>query len=160
MKLRNTCMVPAGLPETWAALLDVPGAARCVPGVARVALEGEDRYRGTLKARVGPMSITLSGTVTVEEREQEKGRARFLVEATDRRVGGGVKTVMVLQLTATPAGETEVVIETDTTFMGRLGEIGQPVIRRKAQSTIEEFARNLSLELGTRPSHAQGVPRQ
>jgi carbon monoxide dehydrogenase subunit G len=72
------------------------------------------------------------------------------VEAGDRRVGGGVKTDMQVQLKATPSGETELLIGTDTTFMGRLGELGQPVIRRKAQSTIEEFARNLSRELAAR----------
>jgi carbon monoxide dehydrogenase subunit G len=114
-----------------------------------VSQEGEDSYRGTLKARVGPMSITLAGTVTVQEQESDSGRARFLVEASDRRVGGGVKTEMLMQLTATPSGHTEMSLETDTTFMGRLGELGQPVIRRKAQATIEEFARNLSRELAT-----------
>ena len=55
-----------------------------------------------------------------------------------------------MQLTARSPAETELTIETDTTFMGRLGELGQPLIRRKAQSTIEEFARNLSRELAAR----------
>lgn len=148
MKLQNSCIVPAGLPESWEFLLDVAAAAKCVPGVVEATPEGEGRYRGTLRARVGPMSINLSGTVTIEEQEPGSGRARFLVEASDRRVGGGVKTEMLMQLTARSPTETELVIETDTTFMGRLGELGQPLIRRKAQSTIEEFARNLSRELG------------
>ena len=148
MKLESSCTVPVGLAETWDYLMDVATAAKCVPGVVDVAPDGDGRYRGTLRARVGPMSITLSGTVTVQEQEPESGRARFpLVEAGDRRVGGGVKTDMQVQLKATPSGETELLIGTDTTFMGRLGELGQPVIRRKAQSTIEEFARNLAREL-------------
>ena len=120
---------------------------RCVPGVVDVAADGDGRYRGTLKARVGPMSMTLSGTVRVEEQDEAKGRARYIVEASDRRIGGGVKTEMQVQLKSSSPTETELLIETDTTFMGRLGELGQPVIRRKAQSTIEEFARNLAREL-------------
>lgn len=136
--------------ETWDYLMDVAASARCVPGVVEVAPDGAGRYRGSLRARVGPMSITLSGTVTVQEREPASGRARFLVEASDRRVGGGVKTDMVMQLTACSPSETELAIETDTTFMGRLGELGQPVIRRKAQATIEEFARNLEREMAAR----------
>ena len=150
MKLQNTCVVPAGLRETWDALMDVPTAAMWVPGVDAVAEDGDRRYRGSLKARVGPMVMTLSGTVTLEEREPDSGRARFLVEASDRRIGGGVRTTMVVQLAEAASGGTEVAIETDTTFMGRLAELGQPVIRRKAQSTIEEFARNLSRELEAR----------
>ncbi len=150
MKLQNSCIAPAGLTESWDFLIDIPNAAKCVPGVVDVTPDGDGRYRGTLRAKVGPMSITLSGTVTVQQQEPESGRARFLVEASDRRVGGGVKTDMLMQLTARSPAETELTIETDTTFMGRLGELGQPVIRRKAQSTIEEFARNLARELAGR----------
>ena len=150
MKLQNSCVVPAGLTESWDFLMDVVNSAKCVPGVVEASPDGEDCYRGLLKAKVGPMSINLSGTVTIQEQEPASGRARFLVEASDRRVGGGVKTDMTMQLTAKSPTETELTIETDTTFMGRLGELGQPLIRRKAQSTIEEFARNLSRELAAR----------
>ena len=150
MKLQNSCVVPAGFTESWDFLIDVANAAKCVPGVVDVAPDGDGCYRGTLRAKVGPMSINLSGTVTVQEQEPESGRARFLVEASDRRVGGGVKTDMLMQLTGRSPAETELTIDTDTTFMGRLGELGQPIIRRKAQSTIEEFARNLSRELAGR----------
>lgn len=147
MRLENSCVVPASREETWDFLTDVSTAAMCVPGVVEVASNGEGCYSGTLKARVGPMSITLSGTVKVEEQDHEQGRARYLVEASDRRLGGGVKTEMTVRLKSSSPTETELDIETDTTFMGRLGELGQPVIRRKAQSTIEEFARNLSRAL-------------
>ena len=100
MKLINSCVVPAGLADSWDFLIDVANAAKCVPGVVDVASEGDGRYRGALRAKVGPMSINLSGTVTVQEQEPNSGRARFLVEASDRRVGGGVKTDMLMQLTA------------------------------------------------------------
>ena len=130
--------------------MDVATAARCVPGVVDVSADGEGCYRGMLKARVGPMSITLSGTVKVEEQDLREGRTRYVVEASDRRIGGGVKTEMLVRLKQVSPTETELTIETDTTFMGRLGELGQPVIRRKAQSTIEEFARNLARQLEAR----------
>ena len=150
MKLENSCVLPTGVAETWDFLMDVESAAKCVPGVVEVATDGDNRFHGTLKARVGPMSITLSGTVRVEEQDLSEGLARYLVEANDRRIGGGVKTEMLVRFRPVSAEETEMVIETDTTFMGRLGELGQPVIRRKAQSTIQEFAKNLSRELEAR----------
>ena len=150
MKLVNTCVVPSEQAQVWDYLMNIPVAAKCVPGVASVVDEGDGCFRGTLKARVGPMGMALSGTVTVEHQDQDLGLARFLVEASDRRVGGGVRTTMLMQLSGTSDGGTEVAINTDTTFMGKLGEIGQPVIRRKAQKTIEEFARNLTNALATR----------
>ena len=150
MKLQNSCLIPVGMSDSWDFLLDVPNAAKCVPGVLEVSKGNDDSYNGTLRAKVGPMSITLQGTVTVRERDAESGRARFLVEASDRRVGGGVKTELLMQLNARSPMETELLIETDTTFMGRLGELGQPVIRRKAESTIEEFARNIARQFEER----------
>ena len=88
--------------------------------------------------------MNLSGTITVLFQDSDAGEARFLVEANDRRVGGGVKTDMTMRVTAQSPNETELEIVSDTTFMGRLGELGQPIIRRKARNTLEEFSRNLS----------------
>ncbi len=143
MKLENRCLAPAGPAATWDFLVDIEKAAMCVPGVREVTPEGDGKYRATLQAKVGPMSMSLSGTISVLESDREKGEARFLVEASDRRVGGGVKTDMLMRVIPRDAGETEVEISTDTTFIGRLSELGQPVVRRKARTTLEEFSRNL-----------------
>lgn len=147
MKLTDTCQIPAGVAQTWQYLMDVPAAARCVPGVTQAAPDGPGRYRGELRARVGPMTLTLSGALTLQEQDPQSRRARFLIEAGDRRVGGGVKTRLQIQLTPLTPHQTELSIETDTTFTGRLAELGQPIIRRKAQSTIQEFARNLQKQI-------------
>ena len=150
MKLSDACIVPAGFAATWSYLLDIANSARCVPGVDVAAPDGAGRYRGILKARVGPMSLTLQGTVTIQEQAPESGRARFLIEAADRRLGGAVKTDLRMQLTPLSGNETKLSIETDTAFMGRLAELGQPIIRRKAQTVIQQFAQNLRQELAAR----------
>lgn len=151
MKLEIRSVVPASREATWALVMDIPRAASCIPGIKDVTPDGEGRYQATLQARVGPMGMTLSGTITVLSQDAEAGEARFLVEANDRRVGGGVKTNMTMKVIARSPNETVLEIISDTTFMGRLGELGQPIIRRKARNTLEEFARNLSklLESGS-----------
>jgi carbon monoxide dehydrogenase subunit G len=40
--------------------------------------------------------------------------------------------------------KTDVDIRTDANVMGKLGEFGQAVIRKKADQIVQEFARNLS----------------
>ena len=45
------------------------------------------------------------------------------------------------------AGATEVQAVADLQFSGRLGELGQPLIRRKADSMLEEFTENLRAAL-------------
>ena len=144
MKIEIISVVPASREATWALLMDLPRAAMCVPGITEITPDGESRYKATLRARVGPMGMTLSGTITVLSQDADAGEAHFLVEANDRRVGGGVKTNMSMKVTAKSADETELEIVADTTFMGRLGELGQPIIRRKARNTLEDFSKNLT----------------
>ncbi|MCH2501766.1 MAG: hypothetical protein MK126_02840 [Dehalococcoidia bacterium] len=143
MKVEIVSVVPASREATWTLVMDIPKAATCIPGLKDITPDGEARYQATLQARVGPMGMNLSGVITVLSQDAESGEAHFLVEANDRRVGGGVKTNMSMKVTAKSPTETELEIVADTTFMGRLGELGQPLIRRKARNTLEDFSKNL-----------------
>ena len=143
MKVEIVSVVPAGREAIWALVMDIPKAASCIPGLKDITQDGETSYQATLQARVGPMGMNLSGVITVLSQDAESGEAHFLVEANDRRVGGGVKTNMSMKVTAKSPTETELEIVADTTFMGRLGELGQPLIRRKARNTLEDFSKNL-----------------
>ena len=149
MKLENRCLVPADKDTTWSLLMDIPRAAACVPGMQDLTPDGENRYQASLRIKVGPMTINLSGTVELLEQDREKGEARYLVEASDRRIGGAVKTNMTIRLVSQSDGQTELNISSDTTFMGRLGELGQPLIRRKTRTTVEDFARNLAKQVSS-----------
>ena len=144
MKVDIVSVVPASREATWTLVMDIPKAATCIPGLKDITPDGEARYQATLQARVGPMGMNLSGVITVLSQDAESGEAHFLVEANDRWVGGGVKTNMSMKVTAKSPTETELEIVADTTFMGRLGELGQPLIRRKARNTLEDFSKNLS----------------
>jgi carbon monoxide dehydrogenase subunit G len=93
------------------------------------------------------MGLNFSGTISVVQQDRDQGEAHFRVEGSDRRVGGGFRAEMIVTLQPMGPGQSELTIATDTVFMGKLGELGQPVIRRKAVSTIEQFAKNLARRL-------------
>ena len=130
----------------WDFLMDVPTVGRCVPGVERIEAVDGSAYRGGLKIQVGPIRLSLEGTITVEETDREAGRARLRAEANDRRLGGGIRARLSLSLAPAEVG-TRVRIDTDLAVLGRIGEFGQPVIRKKADTLLEEFARNLRAAL-------------
>jgi uncharacterized protein len=152
VKLENRCLIPADKGATWALVMDIPRAAACVPGMEEVVAEGPDRFRATLRVRLGPMGLNLSATVQVLEQDEEKGEARFLVEASDRRVGGAVRSDLTMRLAPQSDQQTELTIISDATFMGRLGELGQPIIRRKASATMQDFAHNLAQQIDNPPA--------
>jgi carbon monoxide dehydrogenase subunit G len=149
MRLENSCLIPADQATAWALVMDIPKAAACVPGLKEITSDGENRFKAALQVRVGPMGLNFTGTVVVVETDEDGGEARIQVEAVDRRVGGSIKADMTVKLTSANAagggsGPTQLSIITETAFMGKLGELGQPLMRRKAKTTIEEFAKNLA----------------
>jgi carbon monoxide dehydrogenase subunit G len=96
--------------------------------------------------KVGPVRLSLQGTISVEEQDRTAWSARMRADANDRRLGGGIRARMHLTLTPAEAG-THVRIDTDLTVLGKIGEFGQPIIRRKADTLLAEFARNLGSAL-------------
>ena len=147
MKLENRCLVPASADKTWALLLDIPQSAPCIPGVQDVTPDGENQFKAIMQVRIGPVRLNFSGTMNILEQDREKGEARFRIEAADRKVGGSIRADMTMQIISLSPEESELVIVTDTVFMGKIGEFGLPIIRRKANSTLEDFARNLAKQV-------------
>jgi carbon monoxide dehydrogenase subunit G len=140
------CVVPVERERLWSFLMDVPRVARCVPGVEHVEALDDHSYTGRLGVRIGPIRLSLDGTVAVEEQDPAAWRARMRADAHDRRLGGGIRAR--LSLTLTPADDgTRLHIETDLAVLGKIGEFGQPVIKKKADALLEDFARNLKSAL-------------
>jgi carbon monoxide dehydrogenase subunit G len=130
----------------WDFLMDVPTVSRCVPGVGPVEAAGDNAYRGSLEVKVGPIRLSLQGTITVEEQDRRGWSARMRAEANDRRLGGGIRARMHLTLLPAETG-TRLRIDTDLAVLGKIGEFGQPIIRSKADALLEDFARNLGAAL-------------
>jgi carbon monoxide dehydrogenase subunit G len=55
------------------------------------------------------------------------------------------KTSMVLKEIS--ANQTELLVESDVNILGKIGEFGQPIIRKKADSMLKEFVENIKKQL-------------
>jgi carbon monoxide dehydrogenase subunit G len=149
MKFTHSAKVAAPRDRVWARLMDIPAAARCVPGVASVRPNGKDKYLGTLAVQIGPVRLVLDGDFAVTARDESAGRASIRADAKDSRVGGAIRATMDLALSE-KNGETELRIGTDLAVMGRLGEFGQAVIKRKADQLMQDFAECLARQVTMR----------
>ena len=130
----------------WDLLMDVPKVGHCVPGVESIEAVDGSAYRGRLRIQIGPIRLSLEGTITMEEQDRSAWRARMRAEANDRRMGGGIRARMSLTLAPAEAG-TRLRLETDLAVLGKIGEFGQPIIKKKADTLLEEFVRNIGITL-------------
>ena len=137
MKLEHTVSIDAPRARVWAVLMDLPVAARCVPGTRDIVADG-DLVRGTLDVRVGPVKLALNGTVTVDQRDDTAGTARLRADAADQRIGGAVRAYVDVALTGD--GPTLLRVSSDVAILGRIGELGQPLIARQADKVLAGFA--------------------
>ena len=127
--------------------MDVPKVAQSLPGVESVSKLDDTTYQGTLKVRVGPIALNLAGKIIVEEQDKENWRASLRAEANDRRAAGAVKGKTTMMLKEAGPGQSELVVETDVNILGKIGEFGQPIIRKKADSMLKEFVENIKKQL-------------
>lgn len=138
--------INAPIDRAWDFLMDIPAVSKCVPGVESIEEIDKDNYIGALKVRVGPIGVKLEGRVTVAERDAEQKRAQLNVEAADKRIRGAVNGKTTMHLEEVENG-TDLVVHTDVSILGKLGEFGQAVMRKKADQIIRQFAQNVSREL-------------
>jgi len=74
-------------------------------------------------------------------------RAALRAEAADRRAAGAVRGKSTMQLKKLGPDETELSVETDVNILGKIGEFGQPIIRKKADQMLNQFIENIKKEL-------------
>jgi carbon monoxide dehydrogenase subunit G len=149
MKFEQTIDLPGASPDrVWDFVMDVPSMAKCIPGCSSVEDLGDNHYKATVKIKVGPIGLTLASDISIVEKNEADRTASLLVEAADKRVGGAVKATMAMKLT--PEGDgSKLEVTTDANVMGRIGDFGQPIIRKKADQTLQEVAENLRKALAT-----------
>jgi len=142
MKLVNEFTVAAPIEETWTTLLDVERVASCLPG-ASIEPVGEDgSYRGRMRVKVGPVSMSYGGTVRLAEVDADSHVAAFEARAKETRGTGTAAAKIRNALTETAAG-TRVQVETDLDVTGRPAQFGRGLMEEVASKMLGQFSGRL-----------------
>jgi carbon monoxide dehydrogenase subunit G len=147
VKFTQTAQIPVARERLWDFLMDVPTVAKSLPGVESVNKIDDTTYQGALKVRVGPISLNLQGKIILEEQSKENWRAALRAEAKDRMAAGAVNGKTSMTLKELSPDQTELLVETDVNILGKIGEFGQPLIRKKADTMLKEFVENIKKQL-------------
>ena len=151
MTFTQTCTIKARRDTVWAFLMQAENVANCLNGVEAMKQLDEDHYEGTLRVKVGPISLALQGTLHVEARDHQRWHGAMRAEAKDRRLGGGMRAHLRMDLQETGPQQTEMLVTLEAHMLGKLGEFGQPIIRKKAETMLQEFAVQVSQHLVETP---------
>jgi uncharacterized protein len=156
MNFVQRCTIAVARPQLWEFLMDVPRMAACVPGFEEVVSAGNDTFSGRMRVKLGPIVVNLEGTVAFRERDAAEFRAVVKTDARDCKIGGGVDATATMRLLESGPAASELVVEAQARFMGKLGEFGEPVIRKQTDATIAAFARNVAARFQVSAEPGQG----
>jgi carbon monoxide dehydrogenase subunit G len=141
MRLSGEIAVDAPRDAVFAKLQDLHFFASCIDGVKDLVPRDERIFDAAFETKVAYMAFKFKVTVELTE-----------VSAPERIVAKieGAPMGLVGRLTATSetwlaevARGTSIRYEIDTALTGRLGSIGQPVLKAKARDMEKQFAQNL-----------------
>jgi uncharacterized protein len=141
MKFQGNLLIARPVEEVWEFLWDVEKLSRCIPGCESVkTVKERERYELKIKDSVGPITVQFELCADVKKLEPLK-RIEIAMEGKDFKAGG-VRQTMALGLSSA-GNNTEVNFETDVNVFGRLGTLGYPFVKKKAETVIKEFGDNI-----------------
>jgi carbon monoxide dehydrogenase subunit G len=138
MKISGTIMVQAPRAEVYKTLRDARLFASCVDGVRDLAETGPDAYSAMFETKVAYMKFAFKVTVQVVCAEEPRDiEAR--IEGAPLGIVGRLTAISLTRLTEM-SGATRIDYDVDASLTGKLGSLGQPVLRAKAKEMERQFA--------------------
>ncbi len=142
MKFSGEIAVGAARDAVFAKLQDIHFFASCIDGVKDLTPRDDRQFDAVLETRVAYMTFKFKVAVELTEmRAPEVIAAR--IEGTPMGLVGRLTATSSTRLSEAADGSTIIHYVIETALTGKLGSIGQPVLKAKAKDMEKQFARNL-----------------
>jgi carbon monoxide dehydrogenase subunit G len=154
VQLSNSFRIARPVPEVFEAFLDVQRVAGCMPGSRLLGKSGEDTYDGEVKVKVGPLSVSYAGQLTLLDVDRERWSMTLRAQGREQRGAGNADALVQAILTEADTG-TLVELSTDLNIRGKVAQFGRGVIGEVTDGIMQTFASNVETMLaGSTPSAA------
>lgn len=133
--------------KTWDFLIDINKFSSCLPGLEEVKQIDDKTFDGVIVASVGPISGKFTFRATIVE---SKAPEQMVVktEGMDSVTKSIVNADMTVDLHDAAENETIMDYRADIKIKGRLGILGDMVLRATATLILQEFTKRLRQGVG------------
>jgi carbon monoxide dehydrogenase subunit G len=156
MELNHEFTVPVPVDDAWRALLDIERVAPCLPGATVEDYDGKT-VTGSVKVKVGPVTVTYRGTAVFEEQDEAAHRMVLVASGRETRGQGTARATVTATLVERDGG-TAVSVRTDLTVTGRPAQFGRGVLAEVGDRLVGQFATCLADRLTEQPQGAEEEP--
>jgi carbon monoxide dehydrogenase subunit G len=125
--------------ESWQAILDLERLIPCVQGGCVIEKTGPDSVKAEIKVKMGAMSMTFTGTVTVLEQDEANHHAVMQVKSREAGGQGYANADVVFSLS--DGGGT---VHTAAQITGKAASMGEGVVVSVLDGLIKDFTSKLA----------------
>lgn len=136
MKITGTATLTADPGQVWDAFHDPAVLARCLPGCEQLSEVSPDHYAMTVTAGVAAIKGTYDGEVALREPQRPDS---FTLKASGSGAPGTVDATVVVRLSPTPNGGTDLVYDADASVGGAIGGVGQRMLSGVTRKLAGQF---------------------
>lgn len=145
MTMNGDAVLPASQADVWAKLNDPETLKACIPGCQSLDREGENGFVAVAKVKLGPVSATFKGKVTLSDIDPPHGYK--ISGEGEGGVAGFAKGGAVVKLEAVPEG-TKLTYDVEAQIGGKLAQLGGRLINGVAKKLADEFFANFAKAVG------------
>lgn len=146
MILSNEFTIDAGIDDVWKYLLDMEAVAGCLPGATIEPGDEGGVFKGSMRVRIGPMTVDYRGTARLIEVDEESHTAKMSLNANAKK-GQGTAMATVTNRLEPSDGGTRVLAETDLQITGPQAQFGHGVMADVGSRVLAEFASRLEEQI-------------
>lgn len=141
MKYHGKVAFRAAPADVWRVVLDIEQFAECMPGVQNVVKIDDRTFEGGMSAKVGPVSGDFAFRAEIVEAE-EPVRLAARVEGEDSLTKSAMTAAIEMTLAEADDG-CELAYVAEVNIKGRLGIVGDMILRPTGMQVIDEFFNRL-----------------
>jgi uncharacterized protein len=143
MLITNEFEVAAPVDKVWRFFDNIPHVAACLPGAELTEDLGDEKYKGRVSIRMGPVRLRFAGTADITERDEAAKRIVVNAAGADERGRGQAAMVVSARLTRSGGG-TRVGVTQDLQVSGAAAQYGRGMISDVSSVLMRDFAANLA----------------
>jgi len=142
MLIKNEFEVAEPVEKVWQFFDDIPQVAACLPGAELTEDLGDDKYKGKVAVRMGPVRLQFAGTADITERDEAAKRVVVHASGADERGRGQASMVVTATLTRAGRG-TRVGVTQDLQLSGAAAQYGRGMISDVTAVLMRDFSVNM-----------------
>ena len=153
MQIENSFAVKAAPDRVYEFLLDVNNVVSCVPGAELSEVVDPNTFKGKVRIKVGPVTVSYNGTARITSRDAETRTATLEAEGRETTGSGSAQATTVMAVAADGESST-VTLTTDFTVVGRVAQFGRGIMEDVSRHLVGQAAECIQSKLEAPPPGA------